>query len=42
MPGIPREVAEHNFNILPGGKPIKQCLNHFDDDKQKTIREEIA
>jgi hypothetical protein len=41
MQGIPREVVEHKLNIKPGSKPIKQHLRHFNDEKCKTIGEEI-
>ena len=42
MPGIPREVAEHELCNLPGSKPIQQRLHCFDDKRRRTIREEIA
>ena len=42
MPGIPRQVAKHSLDILPGSKPIKQCLCPFDDKRWKAIGEEIA
>ena len=42
MPGIPREVAEHALNILPGSKPERECLRRFDEKKRRTIGEEIA
>ena len=42
MPGIPREVAEHTFNIKPGSKPVKQHLRCFDKEKRRAIGEEIA
>jgi hypothetical protein len=41
MKGIPREVAEHKLNIKPGSKPVKQCLQRFNDEKCKAIGEEI-
>jgi hypothetical protein len=41
MKGIPREVAEHKLNIKPGSKPVKQHLRRFNEDKCKTIGEEI-
>ena len=42
MPGIPREVAEHTLQILPGSKPVKQRLRRFDEEKRRAIGEEIA
>ena len=42
MPGIPREVAEHELRILPGSKPIQQRLRRFDDERHRAIGEEIA
>ena len=42
MPGIPREVAEHELRILPGSKPVQQRLRHFDDERRRAIGEEIA
>ena len=42
MPGIPREVAEHELRILPGSKPVQQLLRRFDDERHRAIGEEIA
>ena len=42
MPGIPREVAEHELHILPGSKPVQQRLRRFDDERRRAIGEEIA
>ena len=42
MPGIPREVAEHELCILPGSKPVQQRLCRFDDERHRAIGEEIA
>ena len=42
MPGILMEVAEHNLKIHLGSKPVKQCLHRFDEEKCRTIGEEIA
>ena len=42
MPGIPREVAEHELRILPGSKPVQQRLRRFDDERCRAIGEEIA
>ena len=42
MPGIPKEVAEHELRILPGSKPVQQQLRRFDDERCRAIGEEIA
>ena len=42
MPGIPREVTEHELRILPGSKPVQQLLRRFDDERRRAIGEEIA
>ena len=42
MLGIPREVAKHALKIRPGSKPVKQRLCRFDEEKRRTIGEEIA
>ena len=42
MPGIPREVAEHELRILLGSKPVQQRLRRFDDERRRTIGEELA
>ena len=42
MPGIPREVAEHELRILPGSKPVQQRLRRFDDERHRAIGEEIV
>ena len=42
MPGITREVIEYTLKILPGSKPVKQCLRRFDEEKRRAIGEEIA
>ena len=42
MPGIPREVAEHALRLIPGLKPAKQRLRHFDDERHRAIGKEIA
>ena len=40
MPGIPREVAEHTLQILPGSKPVKQRLCRFDNVRRRATGEE--
>ena len=42
MLGILREFAEHTLKIRPGSKPVKQHLCRFNEEKRRTIGEEIA
>ena len=42
MPGVPRELAEHNLNIDPKFKPIKQIIRRFNEERRKDIGEEVA
>ena len=42
MPGIPRDVAEHALCLILGSKPTKQCLRRFDNERHRSIGEEIA
>src|SRR3954463_7819348 len=42
MKGVPRELAEHNLNIDPKCKPVKQPLRRFRDEKRRAIGKEIA
>jgi hypothetical protein len=42
MPGVSREVADHTLNIKPGFKPVKQGMGRFNEEKCKTISEELA
>jgi hypothetical protein len=41
MPGIPRELAEHELKILPMAKPIKQSMRHYNPEKARSMGEEI-
>jgi len=41
MPSIPREVAEHSFDIQASSKPMKQRLHRFDEEKHRAVGEEI-
>jgi hypothetical protein len=41
MPGIPRDVAEHSLDIRAGGRPVKQPLRRFDEEKRRAIGEEV-
>ena len=42
MPRIPREVTKHALRLIPGSKPAKQHLHHFDNKRRRAIGEEIA
>ena len=42
MPGIPQEVTEHALRLIPGSKPTKKCLCRFDDERHRTIGEEVT
>ena len=42
MPGIPREVAEHELCILLRSKPVQQRLHRFDNERRRAIGEEIT
>jgi hypothetical protein len=42
MPGVPRELIEHELHLDPHAKPIKQRLRRFTQDKKDVIKKEIA
>jgi hypothetical protein len=42
MPGVPRELIEHELHPDPKAKPVKQRLPHFAQDKKDVIKKEIA
>jgi hypothetical protein len=42
MPGIPRELAEHQLKVYPQARPIWQKLRRFTPDKRKAIGTELA
>jgi hypothetical protein len=42
MLGIPWDVAEHVLRLILGSKPTKQRLCRFDDERRRTIGEEIT
>jgi hypothetical protein len=42
MPGIPRDVAEHELRIKPSSKPVHQCLHRFDDERRRAIGKVIT
>jgi hypothetical protein len=41
MPGIPRELAEHELKIFPNTKPVKQSMCRYNPEKAKSMGEEI-
>jgi hypothetical protein len=41
MPGIPRELAEHELKIFPNAKPIKQSMRCYNPEKARSMGEEI-
>jgi hypothetical protein len=41
MPGIPREVAEHSFDILPHSRAMQQWLRRFDEERRRVIGVEL-
>ncbi|WVZ52171.1 hypothetical protein U9M48_003255 [Paspalum notatum var. saurae] len=42
MPGVPRELAEHQLKVFPNAKPIKQRLQRFTPKKREAIRAELT
>jgi hypothetical protein len=42
MIGVPRELAEHALQIIPGSKPVRQAMGRFRDEKCRTIAKEIS
>jgi hypothetical protein len=41
MPGIPKELAEHELKIFPNAKPVKQSMRRYNPEKAKSMGEEI-
>jgi hypothetical protein len=41
MPGIPRELAEHELKIFPNAKPVKQSMRRYNPEKAQSMGEEI-
>ena len=41
MPGIPREVAEHALDVRASSRPVKQRPCQFNEEKRRTIGEEV-
>jgi hypothetical protein len=42
MPGVSRELTEHELHLDPKAKPVKQRLCRFAQDKKDVIKREIA
>ncbi|WVZ52500.1 hypothetical protein U9M48_003554 [Paspalum notatum var. saurae] len=42
MPGVPRELAEHQLKVFPNAKPVKQRLRRFTPKKREAIRAELT
>jgi hypothetical protein len=42
MIGVPRELAEHALQIIPGSKRVRQAMRHFGDEKHRAIAKEIS
>jgi hypothetical protein len=42
MTGVPRELAEHALQIIPGSKPVRQAMRRFKDVKHCAIAKEIS
>jgi hypothetical protein len=42
MPGVPRELIEHELHLDPQAKPINQRRRHFTHDQKDVIKKEIA
>jgi hypothetical protein len=41
MPGIPRELAEHELKIFPNAKSVKQSMRWYNLEKARSMGEEI-
>jgi hypothetical protein len=42
MPGVPRELIEHELHLDPQAKAVKQWLCCFTKDKKDVIKKGIA
>jgi hypothetical protein len=42
MTGVPRELAEHALQIIPGSKLVRQAMRRFRDEKRRAIAKEIS
>jgi hypothetical protein len=41
MPGIPRELTEHDLKIFPNAKPLKQSMRRYNPEKARSMGGEI-
>jgi hypothetical protein len=41
MTVVPRELAEHALQIIPGSKPVRKAMRRFGDEKRRAIAKEI-
>ena len=41
MPGIPRELAEHELKVNPIARPIKQAMQRYSGPSSTQMGEEI-
>jgi hypothetical protein len=42
MPGVPRKLIEHELDVDPNAKTVKQHLRHFAQDQKDVIKMELA
>jgi hypothetical protein len=42
MTGVPRELAEHSLQIIPGSKLVRQAMRRFRYEKRRAIAKEIS
>jgi hypothetical protein len=42
MIGVPRELAKHALQIIPGSKLVRQAMRRFRDEKHRAIAKEIS
>ena len=41
IPGIPREVIEHNLAVRPDARPVRQKVHRQAPERQEFIREQV-
>jgi hypothetical protein len=42
MPGVPRRLIEHSFNVDPKATPKRQNLRRFAGDRWDSIKKELT
>jgi hypothetical protein len=42
MPDLPREVTKHSLDIHANSRTVMQHLRRFDEEKRRTIGEEVT